>query len=1162
MMPRKMALAMLLAANALGAWADNRLHIEDFQVLSGGEIEVSVLMENDANVGGIQTNLNLPAGMTLVDIEQRPGDKNSLVTFMLNPDRIDGHQLSQAAFGGSSYKIIVASKGINVKPFRGQSGEIFKFKVKAGEAMADNSILTLTDQVFSTVDYKKIKPANDTAQVTKLNPADLPQQATLTSNETSFDINPLVDTHTLTFSLAHNFDVKGMSAMVKLPKGMTISDFAATNRLDGFDFDVALIDEEQNLYYLMAASSSGNTFWKEEGLVFTLDVQADTALAENDQIVISDVELTNQKAQAVLIDGLTINVTNANKVAKHAADDAVAKALKDLADARATVNPEVAAEPKVIAADAAAQAAFDALKNKIGDAYDAGSLALTDYAPEIAEAAAKAAALTKTAAEEKALKDETAVLKKLNDDEKAAEDAVPAEIRDNKNVIAAEQAAKAAVQALQDAVDAAYADGELASFDNAALKKAAEDAIAEIGKVAAEQKKIYDNSKRYQELRNELDRLNQALRDQKDTIATADHDVADQFGDRANAIQNLLDQGRTNLDADDRATALTPESDLRPSTVKQIEDLIAQLRADADAAEAAFKAEQAAEQAAQADADEVTAQANALVAPENDIDNKFFNEANKAIADANDSIAAAKQAAKDFADAVAASKQAGTALADSAEFAALKEAADKAIAAAEQAIAAAKDELKAAKAANEAENKAAADAKADVVQEQIAASALEAPENDIDNKFYDDANQAIADAEQAIADANAAVATLDSLVNADVADLNVLADSDAIQAAGAAADAAIKNAEDAIKAAEDALEAAKAAEAGELAAEAVALGLLDDLDNMVKGLVVPEKVDNPYFKEANDLVDVAQAAKEAAEAAAAKGDSLVKAKIADMSVLADTAELIAAAQDALAAVKAAEAAIKAAEDALAAAEQSVAAANAATNKELADSLKALKKKLDDTWADIRRNDGDVEQQLQKEYNDIDRDITDERESLKELSDKLALADAATVDSLKKIYDAIDKAIDALKAKADRMQENETAKVRLDGELNDMEKKLDEAQKLLDTDYADVAASYADRMKQLRGEKDSLQDYVDSLYADTLLTKDTQIDTKTLSLAIDKLLDDAKNEHTTVGIAGTRMNAKQGEQYFTLGGKRVSAPVRGQMMIVKYADGTMKKVMVK
>ena len=34
-MPRKMALAMLLAANALGAWADNRLHIEDFRVLNG-----------------------------------------------------------------------------------------------------------------------------------------------------------------------------------------------------------------------------------------------------------------------------------------------------------------------------------------------------------------------------------------------------------------------------------------------------------------------------------------------------------------------------------------------------------------------------------------------------------------------------------------------------------------------------------------------------------------------------------------------------------------------------------------------------------------------------------------------------------------------------------------------------------------------------------------------------------------------------------------------------------------------------------------------------------------------------------------------------------------------------------------------------------------------
>ena len=43
---KRLAVVALLAANAFSAWADNRLYIKDFTILSGGEYVVSVQFEN------------------------------------------------------------------------------------------------------------------------------------------------------------------------------------------------------------------------------------------------------------------------------------------------------------------------------------------------------------------------------------------------------------------------------------------------------------------------------------------------------------------------------------------------------------------------------------------------------------------------------------------------------------------------------------------------------------------------------------------------------------------------------------------------------------------------------------------------------------------------------------------------------------------------------------------------------------------------------------------------------------------------------------------------------------------------------------------------------------------------------------------------------------
>ena len=64
-MPRKAAFAMLLAANTFAAWADNKLHIKDFNVEVGKEYTVSVLLENDVDIIGLNAKLNLPEGLEI-----------------------------------------------------------------------------------------------------------------------------------------------------------------------------------------------------------------------------------------------------------------------------------------------------------------------------------------------------------------------------------------------------------------------------------------------------------------------------------------------------------------------------------------------------------------------------------------------------------------------------------------------------------------------------------------------------------------------------------------------------------------------------------------------------------------------------------------------------------------------------------------------------------------------------------------------------------------------------------------------------------------------------------------------------------------------------------------------------------------------------------------
>ena len=1100
--PKRAALAMLLAANAFAAWADNRLHIEDFKIQSGGEYEVSVLMENDSDVAGIQTEVTLPPGMSIVRITD---EKGKSVRFLLNPYRSNGHSLPDPVGEGPKYTILVTAN-LDMNPLRGKEGELFRFRVKAGEAMADEAEITLTNQKFSTVSATKVPLADEFARVTKVNPGDMPQAGVLTAGETAFSINPFSETKTVALSLATDFSVRAMEANVKLPKGMTVEGCSTTERTDGFDKYLGLTDAENNVYKLLVHSSDPlAVFWKEEGLVFTFDVRATNELAEDSKIEISDVELTNVQAQRVPAGGLAIDVKNLNAAALKVALEAIAKAEADSAEAVQTVDGSVEGNERVAAAMGSLADAVRALRDRIGAAYDAGQLAVTPYDAEAADAADKAALLVKTVAEEKALAVQDAVLASLQEALGAAEEAVPAAVRDNEEVTAQVQAARNAVQALKDAVADAYAAGELAGFDNTALKEAAREAIASIGKAAADVVKAAAIEAVYEKLREELDRLEQALRDQKEAISAADPDVAGQFTARGNDIMNFIDQGRTNLDADHRAASLDSTSDLRPKTAGEIEDMISQLRADADAAQADYV--NAVRKAAN---DRKLAELETeLQALQDSLDAVGIPAADELLPGVKEQLDAQKEAVQGDLDALkntVAAAAADTLLTAESRLPANTVAADiEALKEAVRTAGTVRDSIEKLRAANY-----------DALKERLASL----------KERLKEVNGAIArmaeHVQKAVGDDRRAVAALLSATERDIdnnyakmADMPVVdAYNDGLDRIGAVLDELEQKADslqnayaDEVEAEENATDAARAAVAAADALSAPGAG-----------------PDNEFYKEANEKAGEAAKAVAAARQAASDLYDRVEADKASHSVLDDRAVIDSLAGNAADKLAAAREAIAEAERALAAAReaQDKADRKAANDKRLAEltaELQALQDALDAVVVPA------ADKLLPGAKEPLDERKQAVQEAIEALKDNINGAAADTLltadsqlpvntvaDDTEALKEAVDAALAAKEAqdKADRKAASDKRLAELLAELQDMQDALD----AIEVPAADKLLPGAkepldDRKQAVQEDIDALKDAVNAAAADTLLTAQSQLpdntvadDTEALKEAVD------------------------------------------------------------
>ena len=196
---------------------------------------------------------------------------------------------------------------------------------------------------------------------------------------------------------------------------------------------------------------------------------------------------------------------------------------------------------------------------------------------------------------------------------------------------------------------------------------------------------------------------------------------------------------------------------------------------------------------------------------------------------------------------------------------------------------------------------------------------------------------------------------------------------------------------------------------------------------------------------------------------------------------------------------------------------------------------------------------------------LQEDVDSISNEVKGLYDEVKLTAESQIDATA-IEAGIEKVLaDAAAALAteEAKKANEEAYTRLTADIAAVQAKLDAAKTTIETDYAEVAEQFTADIVALQEDVDSISNEVKGLYDEVKLTAESQIDATAIEAGIEKVLADAKKAHEGSSIAGVK--GPEGAELlgiYTVSGKRVAAPLKGQVNIFKYSDGAVKKFYMK
>ena len=236
-------------------------------------------------------------------------------------------------------------------------------------------------------------------------------------------------------------------------------------------------------------------------------------------------------------------------------------------------------------------------------------------------------------------------------------------------------------------------------------------------------------------------------------------------------------------------------------------------------------------------------------------------------------------------------------------------------------------------------------------------------------------------------------------------------------------------------------------------------------------------------------------------------------------------------------------------------------ANEAAYVRLSDDIAAVQTRFDEVKSIIEKDYANVAAQFADAEAAIQGDIDQKKAELQAQYEAVELDENSTID-LEAIKAAIEQLLADAKVADAKLVANEAAYVRLSDEIAAVQTRLDEVKATIEKDYAIVAAQFVGVESSIQYDINKKKDELKALYEAVELDENSTIDLETIKTAIEQLLADAKAAAEANSIGSIQRLMSEGATFYTLGGQKVEAPCKGNIYMIRHADGSVKKVYIK
>ena len=236
-------------------------------------------------------------------------------------------------------------------------------------------------------------------------------------------------------------------------------------------------------------------------------------------------------------------------------------------------------------------------------------------------------------------------------------------------------------------------------------------------------------------------------------------------------------------------------------------------------------------------------------------------------------------------------------------------------------------------------------------------------------------------------------------------------------------------------------------------------------------------------------------------------------------------------------------------------------ANEAAYVRLTEEVAAVQARFDEVKATIEKDYVNVAAQFADAEAAIQGDIDQKKAELQAQYEAVELDENSTID-LEAIKAAIEQLLADAKVADAKLVANEAAYVRLSDEIAAVQARLDEVKATIEKDYAIVAAQFVGVESSIQYDINKKKDELKALYEAVELDENSTIDLETIKTAIEQLLADAKAAAEANSIGSIQRMMSEGATFYTLGGQKVEAPCKGNIYMIRHADGSVKKVYIK